>query len=62
MADRFLAEALARRNEADSLELKPYLIKLLKKLEKLETETDNKQKAEDALMYSTLFQNAALTL
>lgn len=60
MADRFLQEALKRKKEVDVTIIKPYLQILLTKIEKLHDEKDEKQKAEDALMYSILFQNAAL--
>lgn len=62
MADRFLEEALKRKQEAGSLNFKPYIKKLLLKVEQLQFEKEEKQKAEDALMYSTLFQNASLNL
>lgn len=61
-AERFLYEALKRREELDQTSLKPYLRKLLSKLDSLVDEDDQGKKAEDALMYSTLFQNAALAL
>lgn len=62
MADRFLQEALERKKEAEDLVLEPYLMTLLQKLDLMKNETDEKEKAEDALMYSTLFQNASLRL
>ncbi len=62
MADRFFEEALKRKAEAEEVDLKPYVRVLLRKFERIKTETDEKHKAEDALMYSTLFQNAALHL
>ncbi len=62
MADRFLDEALLRTKEAQALPLKPYIKNLLIKLSQMKSEPDEKQKAEDALMYSTLFQNASLIL
>jgi hypothetical protein len=58
MAERFFEEALKRKNEIDIKELKPYLVKYLNKLENVKKE-DNNKAAEDALLYSTLFQNAA---
>ena len=58
MADRFFMEALKRRNEIDHASLKPYLIHLLNNMENLPKE-EQKRAAEDALLYSTLFQNAA---
>lgn len=62
MADKFLEEALKRKQEAGFLDLEPYIKKLLLKVEQLQFEKEEKQKAEDALMYSTLFQNASLNL
>jgi hypothetical protein len=58
MAERFFEEALKRKNEIDTKELKPYLIKYLNKVENVKKEK-NDRAAEDALLYSTLFQNAA---
>jgi len=58
MAEMFFEEALKRRNEIDSASLKPYLVKFLNKMENLNKEEKNKA-AENALMYSTIFQNAA---
>ena len=59
MASRFLQEALLRKNEVDIGEVKPYIKRLLDKLDSLVEEKDTEQVAEKALMYSTLFQNAA---
>lgn len=58
MADRFLHEAIKRKKEIDLKEVKPYIEKILGKLDEM-INKDNHAKAEDALMYSTLFQNAA---
>lgn len=58
MAERFFEEALKRKNEIDIDELKPYLVKYLNKIENVKRENNDKA-AEDALLYSTLFQNAA---
>ena len=58
MADKFYLEALKRRSELDSKNLKPYLTIYLNKLDKLVKE-EKKKAAEDALLYSTIFQNAA---
>jgi hypothetical protein len=55
MAERFFAEALKRRDEVDQREIKPYLSKFLQGLEKIKIEKG----AEDALLYSTIFQNAS---
>lgn len=60
MAARFVQEARERKKELQDLDLKPYLQKLLSNLEDVFEEKDHKKLAEDALMYSILFQNAAL--
>lgn len=60
MAERFTQEALARKKEIDTKKVKPYVIQLLEDMEHLLKSTDDQRKAEDALMYSTLFQNAAV--
>lgn len=62
MATRFLDEALKRVDEVDSTALKPYINVLLNKVKNLQEIHDNNDKAEQALMLSTLFQNAALEL
>jgi len=58
MVEKFFHEALKRRNEIDNKDLKPYLIKLLNDMENLKKE-DGEKAAEDALFYSTIFQNAS---
>jgi hypothetical protein len=58
MAERFFEEALKRRNEIDNGNLKPYLAKFLNDMENLKNEKREKA-AEDALFYSTIFQNAS---
>jgi len=58
MAEKFYLEALKRRNELDKNDLKPYLAIFLNRLDKLNKEKKDKA-AEDALLYSTIFQNAA---
>lgn len=60
MAVRFAEEALLRKEELQNADLKPYLQKLLSKLNIMLSEKDHKKLAEDALMYSVLFQNAAV--
>lgn len=60
MADRFLEEAIKRKKEINLTSVKPYLKDLLNKLENIKRETNKQKIAEDALMYSALFQNAAL--
>lgn len=59
MAERFLEEALKRRDEIDVKEVKSYIRKLLGKIEGIKN-SGREEKAEDALMYSILFQNASL--
>lgn len=58
MSERFFLEALKRRDELDGNLLKPYLIKFLKNMENIRKEKREKA-AEDALLYSTIFQNAS---
>jgi len=60
MSERFFEEALKRRSEIDKKSLKPYLIKFLKDMEKL-NKKDLKEAADDALLYSTIFQNASVS-
>jgi len=60
MAVRFAKEASARKEELRSTDLKPYLQKLLSKMDGILKQEDHKKLAEDALMYSILFQNAAV--
>lgn len=61
MPEIFLKEALKRKDEIDKENLKPYLIKFLKNMENLKKQ-NKKKAAEDALLYSTLFQNASTSL
>lgn len=58
MAERFLDEALKRKDELDTKNLRPYVSDLLDKIENIREEKRDKA-AEDALLYSTLFQNAS---
>lgn len=60
MAERFMKEARARKEELENARLKPYLRKLLSGIDGILNQNDHKKLAEDALMYSTLFQNASL--
>lgn len=60
-AQRFLDEALKRKNEIETKDLKPYLIVYLEKVSSLPRVKDKAEVAEDALMYSTIFQNAAIS-
>lgn len=59
MAVCFKKEALKRIQELESGQLNNYLEKLIINLKK-SLSKDNEQEAEDALMYSTLFQNYSL--
>lgn len=58
MAETFFQEALKRKAEIDSKKLKPYLVKFLNDMKNLKKE-EGKRAAEDALLYSTIFQNAS---
>jgi polysaccharide pyruvyl transferase WcaK-like protein len=58
-ANRFAQEALKRKEEINEKEVKPYLKEVLKKLPKVLSQKDKRKLAEDALMYSTIFQNYA---
>jgi len=60
IAKRFSEEALKRREEIDEDKLKPYLKKFYNKLPEILDQKDEKKIAEDALTYSTIFQNYAL--
>lgn len=60
MGERFLDEALKRKDEVDTDTVEPYVKVLLEKLPSMKRYQDTQKIAEDALMYSTLFQNAAL--
>ena len=62
MAERFFEEALKRKKEIDSREVKPYIRNLLSNFEKIKFDRDQKRKAENALMYSILFQNASIAM
>lgn len=58
MAERFFEEIIKRRNEVDRKSVKPYIGKILDSLE-LMRQKNREDIAEDALMYSTLLQNAS---
>jgi len=60
MADKFYEEALKRRKELDNKNLKPYLVNVLNKLDNLKKQQKIRV-AEDALLYSTILQNAAVS-
>lgn len=56
----FSKEALKRQKEIKTKYLKPYLRKAFDNLSTVLSQKDHLRLAEDALMYSSLFQNAAL--
>ena len=57
MAERFLEEALLRKEEVNQDEIKPYLRRILMRMEKSLKSFERERRAEDALMYSTLIRN-----
>jgi len=59
MADRFKEEALKRESELENQQPDSYLKNLLEKTKKILL-SQKDDRAEDVLMYSTLFQNFAL--
>lgn len=60
MADKFLEEAIKRKKEINQNFVKPHIRRILDDLDELNLKEDKKDAAEDALMYSTLIQNASL--
>lgn len=60
MAEVFSREALERKQEIKVKEVKPYLKKLIDNLSIVLSQKDRQKLAEDALMYSVLFQNASI--
>lgn len=60
MADRFLEEAKKRSEEIDTSTVAPYVAKLLAKMKNISQKKE--RIADDALLYSILFQNASLRL
>jgi hypothetical protein len=61
MAERFLTEAMKRKQEVDIAGVRPYLRNYLNKIE-VQTNEPPQELAEDFLTYSILFQNAATAL
>lgn len=59
MAERFKQEVLKREGELKNQKIDDYLKKLLEESRKA-LQNDSDRVAEDALMYSTLFQNYRL--
>lgn len=60
VATRFIKESLMRKYELDKVATRPHIKLLLSRLDHTLAQKDSKKRAEDALMYSTLFQNAAI--
>jgi hypothetical protein len=60
IAERFSQEVLKRRKEVDVKSVKPYIHTILMKLPEMLMQENKQQIAEDALVYSILFQNYAL--
>lgn len=60
MAERFLHEALKRKNEVIKKDASSYISHLLEKMEQSLKNNEIDRKGEDALMYSTLIQNYVL--
>jgi hypothetical protein len=60
-AQRFIIEANKRKLEIDKNLVKPYLVDHIDSLDKVFIRDDKLHLAEDALMYSQIFQNYALT-
>jgi len=61
MAERFLKEAIERKQEVDVTTIRPYLKNYLDKIDERNNGSVQK-KAEEFLTYSILFQNAATSL
>lgn len=57
VSDRFSKEALRRKEELDLSQLPPYIQLFLNSLATSLKNKNKSRRAEDALMYSTLFQN-----
>ncbi len=60
MVNRFKEEALKRETELESQGIDGYLKKLVTDSKRILVGGSNEKTAEDALMYSTLFQNFAI--
>jgi len=59
-AQRFSDEVLKRAAEIDRDEIPQYIDEALKKVKVILEQKEKSDKAEDALMYSTIFQNYVL--
>ena len=59
MAEKFLSEAIKRKNEYKKENTSPYILQLLDKIDDLKTQPED-ELAENALTYRTLIQNFVL--
>lgn len=60
VADRFIQESLVKKNRIDVARERLHIQRLLTSLDAVLSQKDTAKLAEDALLYSTLLQNAAL--
>ena len=60
VAERFFLEAIKRRNEVDDSQVSQHIKDIFKKVENFVHISDTSEKAENALMFSTLIQNFVL--
>jgi hypothetical protein len=60
VADRFIQESLVKKNRIDITTQRSHVRHLLQNLDSVLLQKDSEKLAEDALLYSTLLQNAAL--
>ena len=60
VAGRFITESLEKKKNIDMTILRPHIQRLLTNLDAVLSQKDTSKLAEDALLYSTLLQNAAL--
>lgn len=61
MTEKFTAVALQTANEINRDDVKPHIKKVLKDLPRILAEPDDKLRSEDALTYSIIIQNSALS-
>ncbi|MDP3998499.1 MAG: hypothetical protein Q8P89_02690 [bacterium] len=61
MAQKFLEEAIRRKQEISPDQIDSYIKKILAKLPDIFGGKDDSKKAEDALMYGVLLQNYVVT-
>ena len=59
MAQRFSREAQKRCSEIQKIELKPYFVRVLEKIQSVLSKPGEERTAEDTLMYSILCKNYA---